>query len=105
LRTASIELQRHGIRVNGVAPLAKTRMTTDLPMFEKVDSMRAEHVAPVHLFLGSELSGDTTGMVLSVAGGRLCSLKLVETTGQFKDDDGGVWTAREIADHFAALRK
>jgi NAD(P)-dependent dehydrogenase (short-subunit alcohol dehydrogenase family) len=105
LRTASIELQRHGIRVNGVAPLAKTRMTEDLPMFEKVESMRAEHVAPVHLFLGSKLSADATGVVVSVAGGRLCTFKLVESAGQFKEAEDGVWNAREIAAHFTALRK
>ncbi|HEX2731439.1 MAG TPA: SDR family NAD(P)-dependent oxidoreductase [Polyangiaceae bacterium] len=105
LRTASIELQRHGIRVNGVAPLAKTRMTADLPMFEKVESMRAEHVAPVHLFLGSHLSGDTTGTVISVAGGRLSTIKLVESAGHFKDADDGVWNAREIAEQFALVRK
>jgi NAD(P)-dependent dehydrogenase (short-subunit alcohol dehydrogenase family) len=105
LRTASIELQRHGIRVNGVAPIAKTRLTEDLPMFEKVETMRAEHVAPVHLFLGSNLSTDTTGTVVSVAGGRLCTFKLVESTGQFKDEDDGVWSAHEIATHFATLRK
>jgi NAD(P)-dependent dehydrogenase (short-subunit alcohol dehydrogenase family) len=104
-RTASIEMQRFGIRVNAVAPLAKTRQTEHLPMFEKVDSMRAEHVAPVHLFLASELSGDTTGVMISVAGGRLCVTKLVESAGQFKDSQEGVWTATEIAEHFPAIRK
>ncbi len=48
-RTASIELQRYGIRVNAVAPIAKTRMTEDLPMFEKIDdSLSPEHIAPAH---------------------------------------------------------
>ncbi len=36
-RTASIELQRYGVRVNAVAPIAKTRLTEDLPMFEKIE--------------------------------------------------------------------
>lgn len=104
-RTASIELQRFKIRVNAVAPLAKTRQTAELPMFEKVDSMRAEHVAPAYLFLASALSGDTTGVVMSVAGGRLSVTKLAESVGQFKDTDDGIWTAAEIAEHFSAIRK
>lgn len=104
-RTASIELQRYGIRVNAVAPIAKTRMTEDLPMFEKIQSMTPEHVAPAHLFLASELSGDLTGAVLSVAGGKLSVYKVVESAGKFKDSDQGVWTAREIADHWEVISK
>lgn len=104
-RTASIELQRYGIRVNAVAPIAKTRMTEDLPMFEKIQSMTPEHVAPAHLFLASELSGDLTGAVLSVAGGKLGIYKVVESAGKFKDADHGVWTAQEIADHWEVISK
>ncbi|MBI3202650.1 MAG: SDR family NAD(P)-dependent oxidoreductase [Myxococcales bacterium] len=104
-RTASIELQRHGIRVNAVAPIAKTRMTEDLPMFEKIQSMTAEHVAPAHLFLASELSGDLTGAVLSVAGGKLSVYKVVESAGKFKDADQGVWSAQEIADYWEVISK
>lgn len=104
-RTASIELQRYGIRVNAVAPIAKTRMTEDLPMFEKIQSMTPEHVAPAHLFLASELSGDLTGAVLSVAGGKLSVYKVVESAGKFKDSDQGVWTAQEIADHWEVISK
>jgi len=33
-RTTSIELQKHRITVNAIAPIAKTRMTEDLPMFQ-----------------------------------------------------------------------
>ncbi len=105
-RTASIELQRYGIRVNAVAPLAKTRLTEDLPMFAKIeDTLSPEHVAPVHLYLSSELSGERTGLVIGVAGARLCVFKVVESAGRYKEDEGGVWTAQEIADHFDAIAK
>jgi NAD(P)-dependent dehydrogenase (short-subunit alcohol dehydrogenase family) len=103
LRTASIELQRHAIFVNGVAPIAKTRLTEDLPMFEHVNTMTPEHVAPAYLFLGSDLAGDATGNVLSVAGGRLSLFKVTETSGRFKETDGGVWTAEEIAEQWAVM--
>lgn len=104
-RTASIELQRLGVRVNMVAPIAKTRMTEDLPMFEKVDSMSPEHVAPAHLFLASELSRDLTGIVLGVAGGKMSVFKMVESAGRLKDEAGGVWSAHEIAEHWDAISK
>lgn len=105
-RTASIELQRYGICVNAVAPLAKTRMTDDLPMFEKIkDSMTAEHVAPAHLFFASELSEGRTGHVLSVTGGKLSIYRMVESPGRFKEADNGVWTAQEIQSHFDSISK
>jgi len=105
-RTASIELQRYGIMVNAVAPVAKTRMTEDLPMFAKIeDTLSPEHVAPAHLFLASDLAGDRTGFVLAVAGGRMSVFKVVESAGKYKEADDGVWTAGEIAEHFDAISK
>jgi NAD(P)-dependent dehydrogenase (short-subunit alcohol dehydrogenase family) len=105
-RTTSIELQRYGILVNAVAPLAKTRMTEDLPMFAKIeDTLSPEHVAPVHLFLASELSGERTGLVIGVAGARLSVFKVVESAGKYKESDRGIWTAEEISEHFEAISK
>jgi len=104
-RTTAIELQRHNVRVNAVAPLAKTRLTENLPIFHQVSSMRAEHVAPVHLFLASALSKDVTGAIVGVAGGRISSYKMLESRGQFKETEDGVWTAHEIAEHWDAINK
>ena len=105
-RTASIELQRYGVRVNAVAPIAKTRLTEDLPMFEKIeDTLSPEHVAPAHLFLASHLSSDVTGVVLAVAGARMSVFKVVESPGKYKESDAGVWNAQEIADHFESISK
>src|SRR5690606_23508758 len=91
VRTASIELQRHGVRANAVAPLAKTRLTEELPMFEHVDSMSPEHVAPVYVYLASDLSSDLTGVALTTAGGRVSMLRLTESSSHFKEADGGIW--------------
>jgi NAD(P)-dependent dehydrogenase (short-subunit alcohol dehydrogenase family) len=104
-RTMSIELQKHRITVNAIAPIAKTRMTEDLPMFQGVDTMTPDHIAPAALFLASDLCGDKTGLVLAVAGARLYAFKVVETPGRFKDEDRGVWTAKEIADNWEAIVK
>jgi NAD(P)-dependent dehydrogenase (short-subunit alcohol dehydrogenase family) len=105
-RTASIELQRYGVLVNAVAPIAKTRMTEDLPMFEKIEgTLSPEHVAPVHLFLASDLVGERTGIVVGVAGARLSIFKVVESAGRFKESNDGVWTAAEIAENFEAIAR
>ena len=105
-RTMSIELQKHRITVNALAPIAKTRMTEDLPMFQKGrESMTPDHIAPAALFLASPLCGDRTGYVLAVAGARMYAFKVVETAGKFKDDAAGVWTPQEIAENWDAIVK
>lgn len=104
-RTMAIELQKHRITVNALAPIAKTRMTEDLPTFQGVDTMTPEHIAPAALFLASDLCGDKTGHVLAVAGARLYAFKVVESAGKFKDGPGAVWTPQEIAENWAAIMK
>ena len=104
-RTMSIELQKHRVTVNAIAPIAKTRMTEDLPMFQGVDTLTPEHIAPAALFLASDLCGDRTGHVLAIAGARVYAFKIVETAGRFKETDGGVWTAQEIADSWDGIVK
>jgi NAD(P)-dependent dehydrogenase (short-subunit alcohol dehydrogenase family) len=103
-RTAAIELQKHRITVNAIAPIAKTRMTEDLPMFQGIDSLTPEHVAPAALFLGSPLCGDRTGHVLAVSGSRMYAYKVVESKGRFKEGTEA-WSANEIAEHWDAITK
>ena len=104
-RTMSIELQKHRITVNALAPIAKTRLTEDLPMFQGVETMTPAHISPAALFLASDLCGDRTGHVLAVAGARLYAFKVIETPGKFKDEAQGVWTAQEIAENWDAIVK
>jgi NAD(P)-dependent dehydrogenase (short-subunit alcohol dehydrogenase family) len=104
-RTMSIELQKHRVTVNAIAPIAKTRMTEDLPMFQGIDTLTPEHIAPAALFLASDLCADRTGHVLAIAGARMYAFKVVETPGRFKESNGGVWTAQEIADSWDAIVK
>jgi NAD(P)-dependent dehydrogenase (short-subunit alcohol dehydrogenase family) len=104
-RTAAIELQKHRITVNALAPIAKTRLTEDLPMFQTAtDSLTPDHIAPAALFLASDLCGDRTGNVLAVAGAQMYIYKVVQSAGKFKDENG-VWTAQEIADNWDAIAK
>ena len=104
-RTAAIELQKHRITVNAIAPIARTRLTEDLPMFQSGrESLTPDHIAPAALFLGSDLCADRTGHVLAVAGAQMYAFKVVQTAGKFKDGDAP-WTAQEIADHWDAIIK
>lgn len=103
-RTSGIELQKHRITVNALAPIARTRLTEDLPMFHSTTTLTPEHIAPAALFLGSDLCGERTGFVLAVAGARMYAYRMLESDGKFKEDNQ-VWSAQEIADHWEAITR
>ena len=75
---AAAELGRYGVTVNALAPAARTRMT-EAAFAETMarpdagfDAMDPANVSPVVAWLASEDSGDVTGRVIEVEGGRLC---------------------------------
>lgn len=106
-RTMAIELKKHGIQVNALAPVARTRMTEDLPMFQAMptETYGPQFVAPAALFLVSSLSGDLSGEVLAVAGTKLSVYRVVESQGVLRDDPTVPWTAEEIARRWEDIAK
>jgi NAD(P)-dependent dehydrogenase (short-subunit alcohol dehydrogenase family) len=100
-RCLAIEGVRYGIRVNILAPVATTRLTSDLPMFqdEKLQAqLDPKLVSPLVVYLSSDLAKDVTGKTYFVGGGRIAEMKMVTHTGVTKSEDGGAWTPQEIAD-------
>jgi NAD(P)-dependent dehydrogenase (short-subunit alcohol dehydrogenase family) len=75
---AAQELGRYGVRVNAIAPAARTRMTetafadTMAAPESGFDAMSPSNVAPVVAWLASTDSGDVTGRLIEVEGGRIC---------------------------------
>lgn len=72
------ELGRYGITANAIAPAARTRMTEGVfsemmqaPEDGSFDAMAPENVAPLVVWLGSGESGDVTGRVFEVEGGKV----------------------------------
>jgi NAD(P)-dependent dehydrogenase (short-subunit alcohol dehydrogenase family) len=99
-RCLAIEGKKYGVRAFILAPVAYTRLTSDLPgissegMKEKLDP---KLVSPLIVYLASELSKDKTGTTFYVGGGRIAEMRVVTTEGVTKTDDGGLWTPEEIA--------
>lgn len=106
-RTLAIELKKQEVRVNAVAPVARTRLTEDLPMFQGMpeETYGAQFVAPVLLFLASKLCGELTGEVLSVAGAKVSTYRVVESEGAVLDDPRVPWDPRELARRYDELAK
>lgn len=99
-RTLAVEFKKHDIMVNALVPIARTRLTEDLPMYASGalgdDRFGPQFVAPAALFLASDLSEDLTGEVLSVAGTRLSTWRVQESRGLVGDDPRTPWTAHDI---------
>jgi NAD(P)-dependent dehydrogenase (short-subunit alcohol dehydrogenase family) len=83
-RVLAVEGARNNIKVNAIAPVARTRMTEDIlgPMVDKVD---AKYVAPIVGYLVHE-SCEPTGRIFSVAGGRVAEIFIGEGPG-YTDPD------------------
>ena len=87
-----------------LAPVALTRLTSDLPGMEKMgDKIDPKLVSPLVVYLASELSGEMTNKTFYVGGGRIAEMKMVTAKGVTKTDEGGLWTAQEIADQMGDI--
>jgi len=99
-RCLAIEGKKYGIRVFILAPVALTRLTDDLAAFqdEKMKTvMDVRLVSPLVVYLASDLAKDRTGETFFVGGGRIAEMKVVTARGITKKEDGGLWTAEEVA--------
>jgi NAD(P)-dependent dehydrogenase (short-subunit alcohol dehydrogenase family) len=96
-RCLAIEGQKYGVRVYILAPVAYTRLTEDLMGDEMESGLDPKLVSPLMVYLASDLSKDHTGTTFFAGGGRIAEMRMVTATGVTKKEDGGLWTAEEIA--------
>ncbi|CAB4695065.1 MAG: SDR family NAD(P)-dependent oxidoreductase [Actinobacteria bacterium] len=66
---AAQEMGRYGVTVNAIAPVARTRMTEGA--FDTSAMALPEDNSPIVAWLASEESGDVTGRVIEIDGGKL----------------------------------
>jgi len=77
---------KKGIRVNCIAPIAKSRMTETIGLpAEVLDRLEPTKVAPVVAYLASE-SCDLNGQCFSVGGGYVSRVAVVECAGGVLED-------------------
>ncbi|GAB3068159.1 SDR family NAD(P)-dependent oxidoreductase [Nocardioides zeae] len=78
--TLGIEGARKGIRVNSIAPMARTRMTEDVAPPELLERLSPAYVAPVVVHLLSEECQET-GATFVVGGGATYRVALFQNEG------------------------
>ncbi|HEX6677097.1 MAG TPA: SDR family NAD(P)-dependent oxidoreductase [Actinomycetes bacterium] len=101
----ALELAKYGIRVNAIAPGARTPMTEgafgDLTFEGEFDPLDPANVAPVVAWLLSDAAAEVSGQVIGITGG------LVELYEGWhvvsKVESGGRWTPADLAEAAPAL--
>ena len=98
----AVELARYGITANAIAPAARTRLTEDVfpDMMRKPDQgfdvMDPANIAPLVAWLCSEASGDVTGRIFEIEGGKLSVADGWRTGPAI--DRGGRWDPADVGD-------
>ncbi len=94
------ELERSGVRVNAIAPVARTRLTETVagdfmnPKEGEFDRFAPENISAVVGWLASDLSAGVTGQVVKVMGGQVQLLEGWRPITEATDDKP--WTINSI---------
>ncbi|WP_138899761.1 SDR family oxidoreductase, partial [Streptomyces chryseus] len=97
VRSAALGLHKYGVTANAVAPVARTRMSANVPM-ELAEIGEPEDVAALVVYLLSERARDEgiTGQVYTVAGPKIAVwAQPRELRAAYAQ--GGAWTPERIA--------
>jgi NAD(P)-dependent dehydrogenase (short-subunit alcohol dehydrogenase family) len=97
-RVLAAEGAKYNIKVNAIAPLARTRMTEDL-LGSGAEALDPELVAPVLAWLAHQ-DVPVSGEVFTVGGGRVARFFIGMTTGYYNPK----LTVEDVRDHFAEIR-
>lgn len=94
VRSAAAGMYKYGVTANCVAPVAKSRMSGQVPM--GITMGEPEDVAPLVTFLVGERARHITGQIYSINGGKIGVYNQPVQVREMEKD--GRWTAEEIAD-------
>ncbi len=92
VRSAAAGLHRYGITANAIAPVARTRMSANVPM-ELAEMGDPEDVAPMVVYLLSDRAKHVTGQVYTVVGSKIAvwnqpvEVRAMQAEGRWTPED------------------
>src|SRR3954451_24325247 len=95
-RSVAAGMYKYGARANVIAPVAKSRMSGNVPF--GIEMGEPEDIAPMVVFLLSDAAREVTGQVYTVNAGRIAVWNQPVEVRDMRND--GRWTPEDIAKHF-----
>ena len=100
INTLKLEGQKDNIHINALAPVAWTRMTSNLMPPEMEEALAPEQVTPAVVFMCSEQA--PTGKIICAGAGAYAAAQIVETRGMYL---GSAPTAEDVAENWEQISK
>ena len=100
INTLKLEGQKDNIHINALAPVAWTRMTSNLMPPEMEEALAPEQVTPAVVFMCSEQA--PTGKIICAGAGAYAAAQIVETRGKYL---GTAPTAEDVAENWEQISK
>jgi NAD(P)-dependent dehydrogenase (short-subunit alcohol dehydrogenase family) len=92
VRSAAAGMQKYGVTANCIAPVAKSRMSGQVPF--GIEMGEPEDVAPMVCYLLSDLARAVTGQIYTVNAGRIAVWNQPVEVREMRKD--GRWTVEEL---------
>lgn len=100
--SAAVGLERYGVRANAIAPVARTRMSANVPM-QLAENGEPEDISPMAVYLLSDRASHITGQVYSVVGNKIAVWSQPKEVRSMYND--GRWTPEVIDERLMATVK
>ena len=99
VRSAAAGMYKYGVTANCIAPVAKSRMSGQVPF--GIEMGEPEDVAPMVCFLLSDRAREVTGQIYTVNAGRIAVWNQPVEVREMRKD--GRWSVAEIATRFSEV--
>jgi NAD(P)-dependent dehydrogenase (short-subunit alcohol dehydrogenase family) len=104
-KSIALDMQRFGVRSNCIAPYAWTRLIGSIPTeteadrarVERIKAMGSDRIAPLAVFLASELARDVSGQIFSVRKNEIFLMSQPRPVRSVHRSEG--WTPKTLAEH------
>jgi NAD(P)-dependent dehydrogenase (short-subunit alcohol dehydrogenase family) len=110
-KSIALDMARFNVRSNCISPFAWSRMIGTIPTgteeekarVERVKTMSTEKIAPMAVFLASDLAKDVTGQIFAVRKNEIFLISQPRPLRSMQRNDG--WTPQTLAEHMLPAMK